>query len=461
MKIANLYLYVLGTCTGKCQGCLANTSITREQAGVALNNLKCFLDSNPQIEYINNVILETGGVLESSSYDLLLEEKQTLTRLFRKCKTISVNTPYYGKWTTIKTVNFIDSMCTERNIILLAHPISYSGVSEGDETSLNQFYDKYVRTMLSYLRLSHELNSSGLYKALIMNTPIMLFDFDNKGVNLDFYLHTLNKNVEKINVIDGAGTGVLNLLFNQGVDNRMIEGVVVRLFRSLAKGIPTFQPSTSGNDEDMKYDSDYHTLNLIIDHTGTFRSVGANYVLGSPLSKLDTDYTNAQVKVENLDDSVDILNYCSACPHYQSCYELQYCYSMNEYWLRTGDCYIRDTLDNMYESKPAYDILSEARILELLDMYFTDEGMTKLMSLPHSTVSVMRDILTLYSPVYGTAKTLTYTNHIFIPIEVRDNITTEVLKKIAKLYYRRPYLFKSHLRIFRDESTGFYGEKQK
>ncbi|WP_206781881.1 hypothetical protein, partial [Campylobacter jejuni] len=102
-------------------------------------------------------------------------------------------------------------MCTERNIILLAHPISYSGVSEGDETSLNQFYDKYVRTMLSYLRLSHELNSSGLYKALIMNTPIMLFDFDNKGVNLDFYLHTLNKNVEKINVIDGAGTGVLNL----------------------------------------------------------------------------------------------------------------------------------------------------------------------------------------------------------------------------------------------------------
>ncbi|WP_206781882.1 hypothetical protein, partial [Campylobacter jejuni] len=90
---------------------------------------------------------------------------------------------------------------------------------------------------------------------------------------------------------------MLNLLFNQGVDNRVIEGVVVRLFRSLAKGIPTFQPSTSGNDEDMKYDSDYHTLNLIIDHTGTFRSVGANYVLGSPLSKLDTDYTNTQVKV--------------------------------------------------------------------------------------------------------------------------------------------------------------------
>lgn len=461
MKINNLFLYVLGTCKGKCQGCLANTSITREQAEMALDNLRHFLDSNPQIEYINNVVLETGGILESSSYSLLLENKDVLERLFRKCKTIAVNTPYYGKWSTVKAINFLDSMCSERNVILLAHPVPYTDVDEKDERTLTKFYERYVKDMLVYLKLSHELNSSGLYKALIMNTPIMLYDFANKNVSLDYYVHTLNKNVEKINVIDGAGTGVLNLLFNQGVDKRVIEGLVVRLFTSLARGVPTFQPSTEGNDEDMKYSSDFHKLNLIVDHEGCFRSIGANYTLGSPISKLPTDYTRTQLVVENLDDEVDILGYCSACPHFRSCYELQYCYSMNEYWLRTGSCYIRSTFDNMYESKPAYDILSEEEILKLLDLYFTDEGMVKLMSLPHSTVSVMRDILTLYSPVYGSARTITYTNHIFIPIEVKDNITSEVLKKITKLYYKRPYLFKSHLRIFRDESSGFYGEKQK
>lgn len=446
LEIGNLFLYVLGSCHGGCKGCQASISVPKEDAKLAIKNLKKFMAVNFDQVQIRTLVFETGGLLESDSLDILLKNKKLFNKLFSKVEFVQVNTPFTTNKHDEETIKTLIELIGDSNTtIILPHPVNYN-------VPYDNFKKSYIKARDKFCELGYKLSKK--YNRLILIMPILLYNKKGKMSLHDYIL--LNKETEKLNIHDGAGTGFLNsfLDYNQSRFNQM-------------KGVWEFFEVYAGlsPDGNVGYNKLITTtngfLNIILDKDGAYLSSGTQYDKVSPINRhLDIDYCKEPIDVEKI-FNLPINEKCFNCEHYKKCQLNTLCFNAKQYLDKNCKCPYYNYMSKFLDFDSQYAILTEDEILEYLTYMYNDESF-RLFDVSNFKMAVFRDILTLYSPIYGKSekKISVCTDHIFVKRENKESITPKVIEMINKVYEKYPHLFKGYLDVMKSRSSIYFGGKE-